>query len=101
MTGQLAGQVVRELGARLDLRTAQTRYRGHARELAAAAAAQGYELVVPFGGDGTINEVVNGLMTNGDAALPIGSGPRSPRSPGAVATCSPALSASPSTRRRR
>ena len=70
MTGQLAGQVVRELGASLDLRTAQTRYRGHAGELAAAAAAQGYELVVPFGGDGTINEVVNGLMTNGYAALP-------------------------------
>jgi diacylglycerol kinase family enzyme len=62
MTGQLAGQVVRELGARLDLRTAQTRYRGHARELAAAAAAGGHELVVTFGGDGTINEVVNGLM---------------------------------------
>ena len=68
MTGQLAGQVVRELGARLDLRTAQTRYRGHARELAAAAAAQGRELVVTFGGDGTINEVVNGLM-GADARL--------------------------------
>src|SRR5258707_10941647 len=70
MTGQLAGQVVRELGASLDLRTAQTRYRGHARDLAAAAAAQGYELVVPFGGDGTINEGVNGLMTDGNADLP-------------------------------
>jgi diacylglycerol kinase family enzyme len=62
MTGPLAGQVVRELGTSLDLRTAQTRYRGHARELATAAAAQGHELVVAFGGDGTINEVVNGLM---------------------------------------
>src|SRR3954447_10495201 len=68
MTGQLAGQVVRELGARLDLRTAQTRYRSHARELAAAAAAAGHELVVTFGGDGTINEVVNGLMGT-DAGL--------------------------------
>jgi diacylglycerol kinase family enzyme len=62
MTGQVAGQVVRELGSSLDLRTALTSYRGHARELAAAAAAQGHELVVTFGGDGTINEVVNGLM---------------------------------------
>ena len=62
MTGSLAGQVVRELGTSLDLRTAQTRYRGHARELAANAARQGYELVIIFGGDGTVNEVVNGLM---------------------------------------
>jgi diacylglycerol kinase family enzyme len=63
MSGALAGQVVRELGASLDLRTAQTRYRGHARELAAEAAGDGVDLVVTFGGDGTINEVVNGLMT--------------------------------------
>ena len=62
MTGRDAGLVVRALGSRLDLQTAQTRYRGHARELAAASAAQGYDIVVTFGGDGTINEVVNGLM---------------------------------------
>jgi diacylglycerol kinase family enzyme len=63
MTGSLAGQVVRELGTSLDLRTAQTKYRGHARELAADAVRQGYELVIIFGGDGTVNEVVNGLMS--------------------------------------
>jgi diacylglycerol kinase family enzyme len=62
MTGRDAGLVVRELGSRLELETLQTRYRGHARELAAASAVQGYDLVVPFGGDGTVNEVVNGLM---------------------------------------
>jgi len=62
MTGHDAGLVVRELGSRLELETAQTRYRGHAGELAAASAAQGYDLVVTFGGDGTVNEVVNGLM---------------------------------------
>jgi diacylglycerol kinase family enzyme len=66
MTGELAGRVVRELGVSLDLRTAQTRYRGHARELAAEASGTGIEVVVTFGGDGTINEVVNGLMTAGD-----------------------------------
>ena len=62
MSGRDAGLVVRALGARLELETAQTRYRGHARELAAASAEAGFDLVVTFGGDGTVNEVVNGLM---------------------------------------
>ena len=69
MTGRDAGLVVRALGSRLDLQTAQTRYRGHAGELAAASAAQGYDIVVTFSGDGTINEVVNGLM---NAPVPAG-----------------------------
>ncbi len=38
---------------------------GHARELAKHAVAGGYELVVSVGGDGTINEVVNGLYDAG------------------------------------
>ncbi len=62
MTGRDAGLVVRELGSRLTLETAQTRYRGHAGELAAGSADAGFDLVVTFGGDGTVNEVVNGLM---------------------------------------
>jgi diacylglycerol kinase family enzyme len=62
MSGRDAGLVVRALGSRLDLDTRQTQYRGHAGKLAAASAADGYELVVTFSGDGTVNEVVNGLM---------------------------------------
>jgi diacylglycerol kinase family enzyme len=69
MTGRDAGLVVRALGSRLDLQTAQTRYRGHAGELAVASAGQGYDIVVTFSGDGTINEVVNGLM---NAPVPAG-----------------------------
>lgn len=38
---------------------------GHATELAKSAAEEGYELVVSVGGDGTINEVVNGLYNAG------------------------------------
>jgi diacylglycerol kinase (ATP) len=41
---------------------AGTVYPGHAAELAEKAASQGYKKVVAVGGDGTIHEVVNGLM---------------------------------------
>jgi diacylglycerol kinase (ATP) len=39
-----------------------TRHPGHARELAAAAAATGRPLIVAVSGDGVYNEVVNGIM---------------------------------------
>lgn len=39
-----------------------TVYPGHATELARQAGDDGYELVVALGGDGTVHEVVNGLM---------------------------------------
>ncbi len=41
---------------------------GHARELAETAAREGYEMVVSVGGDGTINEVVNGLHDAGSTS---------------------------------
>jgi len=88
MSGRDAGLVVRELGSRLELETAQTQYRGHARELAAASAAQGYDLIVTFGGDGTVNEVVNGLM---NARVPDYSGP----------PCAPPEAPEPATATRR
>ena len=44
---------------------AWTRYRGHARELAAQARRDGLDVVVVIGGDGTVNEVVNGLLEGG------------------------------------
>jgi YegS/Rv2252/BmrU family lipid kinase len=39
---------------------------GHAIELAKSAVSKGYKLVVSVGGDGTINEIVNGLYATGD-----------------------------------
>ena len=53
---------------------APTRRAGDAKTLAADAVAQGYDVVVAAGGDGTINEVVNGLGTSGVAlgVVPLG-----------------------------
>ena len=49
----------------------ETANRGHAAALACRAMRDGTDVVVAFGGDGTINEVVNGLLTDGThAAVP-------------------------------
>lgn len=39
---------------------------GHAIELAKSAANDGYEMIVSVGGDGTINEIVNGIYASGN-----------------------------------
>lgn len=68
-----------------DLRThfgpftvAFTEGMGHARGLAAAAAKQGTKLIIACGGDGTISEVVNGILESNKEAelgvLPSGTG---------------------------
>ncbi|MFC9936656.1 diacylglycerol/lipid kinase family protein [Nocardiopsis alba] len=51
------------LASELDVTTVETAYRDHARELAREASSRGYELVLSLGGDGTVNEVVNGLLS--------------------------------------
>lgn len=63
------------LRAHHDVRTVTTTARGHGMDLAAAAAADGTEVVVVLGGDGTLNEAANGLAgtTCALAALPGGS----------------------------
>ena len=43
--------------------TAITQYRGHGRELARDAQKNGYDLVVCCGGDGTLNEAIDGLLS--------------------------------------
>ncbi|HET6818904.1 MAG TPA: diacylglycerol kinase family protein [Mycobacteriales bacterium] len=54
--------LARALGSDLKLDVAETQRRGHAIELGARAVAEAYDLVVVLGGDGTVNEVVNGLL---------------------------------------
>jgi diacylglycerol kinase family enzyme len=54
--------LIRALSAAVDLSVEETGYRGHAATLAATAHAKGYDAVAVLGGDGTINEAVNGLL---------------------------------------
>jgi YegS/Rv2252/BmrU family lipid kinase len=84
------GKASRRLGvleARLrssgtDFEIAFTRRPGHGIELAREAAGQGYAVIAAAGGDGTSNEVINGLMRARDggteppplAVLPVGRG---------------------------
>jgi diacylglycerol kinase family enzyme len=55
--------LVRALRSQVDLTVEYTRRRGHATALIRAAAESGVDVVVTLGGDGTVNEAVNGLMT--------------------------------------
>jgi diacylglycerol kinase family enzyme len=48
-----------------DLEVAETQNRGHAAALACRAMRNGTDVVVALGGDGTVNEVINGLLTDG------------------------------------
>src|ERR1700742_202148 len=50
------------LAARTQIEVVETRYRGDAREIAARAVDEGWDALLVLSGDGTINEIVNGLM---------------------------------------
>jgi len=63
--------ITHALASELDLDVVQTRYRGHAAHVAEGAAREGFGLVLTLGGDGTVNEVVNGILR----ARPPGAGP--------------------------
>lgn len=65
---------IEALGHHVELRL--TEYRGHAHELAAAAAASGIDGVLACGGDGTVNEVASALCGTDTilGILPNGSG---------------------------
>lgn len=54
------------LASQVKLDVVETDYRGHAMAIARSAARDGIDLVVAHGGDGTVNEVVNGLLADSD-----------------------------------
>lgn len=76
VTPRLQRLVQYALEGRFELQCERTNGQGHATLLAAAAAAEGYDAVVVFAGDGTINEAANGVHGTDTAltCLPGGSG---------------------------
>ncbi len=62
------------LESRVRLTVEHTNHRGHAVEIAEAAARDGVDLIIVHGGDGTVNEVVNGLLGR-PGPLPLGQVP--------------------------
>ncbi|WP_199039111.1 diacylglycerol/lipid kinase family protein [Glycomyces salinus] len=61
-------RVVKKLGEVIDVSTVHTDERGHAEALARAGAEKGYDVILSLGGDGTVNEVVNGILSGGRKA---------------------------------
>jgi diacylglycerol kinase family enzyme len=53
------------LGNDLKVDVVRTTHRGHAAELGRAAAVEGLDVVAVLGGDGTINEAINGVLHAG------------------------------------
>src|ERR1700742_5038253 len=62
VSDRLKNLVVYALRGRYDVHAVDTEARNHATELCREAASEGYDVVVAFGGDGTVNEAANGLI---------------------------------------
>jgi diacylglycerol kinase family enzyme len=66
--------ITKALSADHDVTVAETNRRGHATRLAQGAAADGVDVVVVLGGDGTLNEAANGLAGTDTALAPLPGG---------------------------
>ena len=62
VSDRLKNLVVYALRGRYEVDAIDTDARDHATELSREAAREGYDVVVAFGGDGTVNEAANGLV---------------------------------------
>jgi diacylglycerol kinase family enzyme len=62
VSDRLKNLVVYALRGSYQVDAIDTEARDHATELCRAAAQEGYDVVVAFGGDGTVNEAANGLV---------------------------------------
>jgi len=61
VSDRLKNLVVYALQGRYEVETIETEAQNHATEIGREVRDHGYDLVVAFGGDGTLNEVANGL----------------------------------------
>src|SRR3954449_5620208 len=61
VSDRLRHLVVYALQGRYEVETVSTEAQNHATEIGREVRDHGYDIVVAFGGDGTLNEVVNGL----------------------------------------
>ncbi len=61
VSDRLKHLIVYALRGRYEVDAIDTASRDHATELSREAAREGYDVVVAFGGDGTVNEAANGL----------------------------------------
>jgi diacylglycerol kinase family enzyme len=63
------------LESRVELTVVHTDHRGHAVEIGRDAKRDGIDVVIVHGGDGTVNEVVNGILGECGAGVPSGPAP--------------------------
>lgn len=63
------------LESRVDLTVVHTDHRGHAIEIGRDATRDGIDVVIVHGGDGTVNEVVNGILGKCGSGVPAGPAP--------------------------
>src|ERR671914_1162035 len=74
VSDRLKNLVVYALQSRYEVEAVETEQRNHATELCREAAREGYDVVVAFGGDGTVNEAANGLARSHTALTPLPGG---------------------------
>jgi len=74
VSGTLREMVLFALQNRFRVDAVDTEARGHATELCREAAEEGYDVIVAYGGDGTVNEAANGLLGSRTPLSPLPGG---------------------------
>jgi diacylglycerol kinase family enzyme len=74
VSDRLKNLVVYALQGRYEVDAMDTEGRDHATVLCREAADEGYDVVVAFGGDGTVNEAANGLVHSSTPLTPLPGG---------------------------
>jgi diacylglycerol kinase family enzyme len=74
VSARLKNLIVYALRGRYEVQAVDTEARDHATVLCRQAAQEGYDVVVAFGGDGTVNEAANGLVGSETPLFPLPGG---------------------------